>query len=113
MKNMTTTIDIGRDFSSVPAGRHDEDGEYNGERFRNEVLAPALAKYSNVEVVIDNTEGFGSSFLEEAFGGLVRVNNFTSEYLSDHLVIEAKKPSTQRYKAKIIDYIAGAKARAR
>lgn len=113
MKNMTTTIDIGRDFSSVPAGRHEEDGEYNGERFRNELLTPALREYESVEVILDNTEGFGSSFLEEAFGGLVRIDDFSSEFLSHHLVIAAKKPSTQRYKSKIMDYISKAKASAR
>ncbi|MET4572753.1 hypothetical protein ABIA68_001604 [Stenotrophomonas rhizophila] len=113
MKNMMTTIDIGRDFSAVPAGRHQEDGEYNGERFRNELLAPALRSYESVEVILDNTEGFGSSFLEEAFGGLVRIDHFSSEFLNSHLVIAARKPSTQRYKSKILDYITKATSGAR
>lgn len=102
-----TTIDIGLDFSKVPAGRHPEDGDFSGEAFRNKILKPALEKYERVEVVLDNTEGFGSSFLEEAFGGLVRLG-FTKDFLLAHLVIIANKAASQRYKKKILGYIEAA-----
>lgn len=98
------SIDIGRDFSPVPAGRHPEDGEFNGEAFRTSILEPALRKYDRVEVVLDQAEGFGSSFLEEAFGGLVRVGGFSPAYLQEHLFIVAGNRFS-RYRNKIFDYI--------
>ena len=65
-------IDIGRDFTRFPAGRYITDGNFSGEKFRDQVLLPALTKYHEVRVFLDGTMGYGSSFLEEAFGGLIR-----------------------------------------
>lgn len=36
------TIYIARDYSDTPAGRYKSDGNYSGERFREELLYPAL-----------------------------------------------------------------------
>jgi hypothetical protein len=86
------SISIAKDFSDVPAGRYLTDGDYTGEKFRDDFLVPALKKASkNCPVVVDinDVEGYSSSFLEEAFGGLVREHNFTKEYLKDNLKIEA------------------------
>ena len=105
------TIDISRDFSRVPAGRHREDGDHSGEEFRDGFLVPALKEFESVRVVLDNTEGFGSSFLEEAFGGLVRYCGFTQEYLSKHLTLVAESPGASRYPTRILDYISRAKPR--
>ena len=68
------TINVGRAFSRYPAGRYRSDGPYNGERFRDEFLLPALRSSTAEKVIIefDDARGYGSSFLEEAFGGLVR-----------------------------------------
>lgn len=66
-------IDIANDFSRFPAGRYRTDGHFSGERFRDDFLLPALASSDRVRVIFDGTFGYGSSFLEEAFGGLVRV----------------------------------------
>lgn len=68
----TRCFDVGKSYSRYPAGRFSEDGPFSGQRFREEVLLPALRQGSTIEVVLDNTAGYGSSFLEEAFGGLVR-----------------------------------------
>jgi hypothetical protein len=102
-----TTIDIARDFSPVPAGRHAVDGDYSGEHFRRLVLRPALDQYAIVEVILDNTEGFSSSFLEEAFGGLVR-DGLSSEFLVGHLHLIGNSPAGKRYKSKIQQYISAA-----
>ena len=99
------TIDIGKDFSEVPGGRHHEDGPHSGQRFREELLVPALRKYDVVEVLLDNTEGYGSSFLDEAFGGLIRDEGFTRDELSGRLVVTAIEARAQRYKRKIQDYL--------
>lgn len=70
----TKTIDVGKDFSYFPGGRFLSDGEYSGEEFRENILVPAL-KDKNIDKVIlimDTAAGYGSSFLEEAFGGIIR-----------------------------------------
>jgi hypothetical protein len=67
------TIELAKDFARYPFGRYTSDGPYSGERFRKEFLAKYLAdKNETVRVVLDGALGLGSSFLEEAFGGLVR-----------------------------------------
>lgn len=81
-------IRIADDFSRVPAGRYRNDGPRSGEAFRRDHLAPALRDADKVVVRLDGVEGYGSSFLEEAFGGLVRVEGYTGEELRRSLIIE-------------------------
>lgn len=75
-------INIRKDFSRYPAGRYLADGPYNGEKFREKFLIPALSEAINqdekVKVELDGVRGYNSSFLEEAFGGLVRSEKFAS-----------------------------------
>lgn len=101
----TVEIDIGQDFSDVPSGRFPEDGEFNGQRFRREILVPALRGGDRVLVNIDHTEGYGSSFLEEAFGGLIRWEGFSKKDLDSRLIIISEQPRTVRYKRKIEQYL--------
>ncbi len=70
--NSKSTINIAQDFSQFPAGRSRSDGPNSAERFRDQHLIPALSRFEHVTVVMDGTAGYGSSFLEEAFGGLIR-----------------------------------------
>lgn len=74
MTKQQKIINIGADFSTEPYGRYPDDGETNGTRFREEFLVPALNSDEQVTVILDKTEGYGSSFLDEAFGGLVRIH---------------------------------------
>lgn len=67
------TISIANDFTKFPAGRFKDDGPYSGELFRERFLAPALSSDEQVVIDLDGARGYGSSFLEEAFGGLVRL----------------------------------------
>ncbi len=85
-------ISIAKDFSDVPAGRYLVDGDYTGQKFREDFLVPALKKADKshpVIVDINDVEGYGSSFLEEAFGGLVREECYTKEDLKNKLKIKA------------------------
>lgn len=66
-------INIANDFSRYPAGRYESDGPYPGELFRNKLLEPAVKKGFPFTIILDGTRGYGSSFLEEAFGGLIRL----------------------------------------
>ncbi|MGL5150947.1 MAG: STAS-like domain-containing protein [Clostridium sp.] len=69
-------INIANDFSQTPGGRFINEGPYSGEEFREKVLFPkfneAVEQGSKLEVNLDGGYGFPTSFLEEAFGGLVR-----------------------------------------
>lgn len=68
----TRIINVARDFSRYPAGRYTTDGPFSGAAFRDGYLLPALRAGDEVSVELDGVRGYGSSFLEEAFGGLVR-----------------------------------------
>ncbi|MYA30641.1 MAG: DUF4325 domain-containing protein [Gammaproteobacteria bacterium] len=86
-------ISIAVDFSKYPAGRFPEDGPYNGTKFREEVLAPRLRELGEseyLEVTLDGVAGVGSSFLEEAFGGLVRSGILPKEFLEERLIVSAE-----------------------
>ena len=82
-------IDVARSFTPYPVGRTRSDGRYSGEAFREDHLVPALREGA-VAVVMDGTKGYGSSFLEEAFGGLVRHHGFEPDQLRERLVIKTE-----------------------
>ena len=105
-------ITIADNFSETPLGRYVTDGSYSGERFREEFLVPAL-KEGSLTVDIDGTEGYGSSFLEEAFGGLVRKKHFTELELKKNLHIRSNDPAFGSYERLIWKYISEEDARAR
>jgi len=94
-------ISIASEYSDTPAGRYRTDGPFSGERFRDEMLLPALRENDSVEVNLDGVVGFGSSFLEEAFGGLVRAG-----YLAADLKRRLKiRTSLATYQSRIWRYI--------
>ena len=74
---MSATLNIAREYSRSPAGRFRKDGPATGERFREDFLKPALESNEYVEVNLNDTGGYGSSFLEESFGGLIRTRYLT------------------------------------
>ena len=86
------TITIAEDFSKFPAGRFREDGKASGAAFRDDMLVVALRDDEKVAVVFDGVAGFGSSFLEEAFGGLVRVCRLNKAFLDQHLHLRTEDP---------------------
>lgn len=69
---MPKKINVAQNFSRYPAGRYKTDGPYSGEQFRDEILRPVLDSNDTATIELDGVRGYGSSFLEEAFGGLVR-----------------------------------------
>ena len=77
MTKSSHTLNVRRDFSRTPGPRYRHEGNFSGEQFREEVLLPAVRKAINekyqVVVVLDGAAGYGTSFLEESFGGLIRI----------------------------------------
>ncbi|HDZ9507501.1 TPA: STAS-like domain-containing protein [Klebsiella pneumoniae] len=78
-------IHIAEDFSDVPYGRYDTDGPDNGQRFREEHLLNAIRDYDEVHVYLDGAMGYGSSFLDEAFGGLYRTDGIDKSVIKRKL----------------------------
>ncbi|WP_417483274.1 STAS-like domain-containing protein [Maricaulis sp.] len=105
------TINIAEDFSPYPAGRDDEDGKgFHGERFRELFLIPALSdpEIHQLRVVLDGAETLGGSFLEEAFGGLIR-RGFKKRDLRNRLEIVAGDDAYEIFKRLTWKYIEKAK----
>lgn len=100
---MTATIVVAEQFSRSPAGRNFGDGPYSGERFREEFLVPAL-RHEEAMVAVDlrGALTLGSSFLDEAFGGLVRIHRFTPRELKRRLDVRA---DLDMYVAKVWSYV--------
>ncbi|WP_312392068.1 STAS-like domain-containing protein [Pseudomonas sp.] len=90
----TVTIDM-KDFSLAPFGRYTDDGLWNGEAFREKFLFEPFAdpQVDRVVVKLDSVVPgyeYGSSFLDEAFGGLVRVKGLHSADVLRKLKVETK-----------------------
>lgn len=87
----TKVINIARDFSRSPAGRYISDGPNSGEKFRKEFLIPSIRACRRLIVEMDGTRGYGSSFLEEAFGGLRRAGFARDELMSKIQIVSSDK----------------------
>lgn len=79
-------VNVARDFSKYPAGRYLEDGPASGQFFRDKFLIPALKESKSLRIELDGTRGYGSSFLEEAFGGAVR-EGFAADIVKQTFVL--------------------------
>lgn len=68
---------IAKEFSKTPGFRYkSQSPSTSGEEFRDKLLEPkyleSIEKKGKLQVVLDGTDGYLTSFLEEAFGGLQR-----------------------------------------
>ena len=100
---MKFVIDVAQDFSPQPWGRYlSDDGDRSAEAFRKKFLVPALHKGEPFLVDLSGSNRFSSSFLEEAFGGLVRTEGFSS---SDLDIMELKHSLLPSIVDEIRDYI--------
>ncbi|MBX7059950.1 MAG: STAS-like domain-containing protein [Leptospirales bacterium] len=105
---MTRTINIAVDYTDTPGARYIADGPFSGEHFRETVLVPLFENLNSTDkvvIILDGVEGFATSFLEEAFGGLAR--KITPEKVLNHLELVSAE---DRYLvAEIHNYINAAK----
>lgn len=73
---MSIIMKVAKDFTESPGTRYAKDGKFSGEEFREKLLKPkykeALKAKEKLIVNLDGGYGYPTSFLEEAFGGLVR-----------------------------------------
>jgi len=70
------TINSAQEFSDAPGSRYKKDGDFSGEEFREKFLEEHFKDQSSdekIQIILDGAEGYATSFLEEAFGGLARI----------------------------------------
>ena len=77
------------DYTLYPSGRFSTDGEGNAEDFRTKYLLPPLKDNQQILVNLDGVNGYPASFLDAAFGGLVRDEGFDSEFIQEHVELQA------------------------
>lgn len=82
---------VSKEFSETPGPRSRDEGEYSGDEFLDSLLAPrfriALERKTRLLVDLDGTEGYATSFLEAAFGGLAR--EFGSEVVLQNIELKS------------------------
>lgn len=81
------TISVAKDFTRFPSGRYKRNGNTSGEAFREQFMEPYIRDGEEIAIELDGTIGYGSSFLEEAFGGLVRALKLSAADLKTRLHI--------------------------
>ncbi|WP_298127842.1 STAS-like domain-containing protein [Brevundimonas sp.] len=91
------TLNLAKDFSPYPAGRYPEDGPYNGEYFRDDVLLPMLHENQTVRINIDGVALLPSSFWEEIWGGMIRKRRLGKAEVQQRFEVIATDPDLQRY----------------
>ncbi len=104
-------ISIANDFTRYPSGRYARSGNTSGETFRETLIIPLLEKGEGIEIDFDGTVGYGSSFLEEAFGGLIRsprLNSMSSKSIIGHLTLKSQDSSIVQ---EVIEYMQNAAVR--
>ena len=100
-------LSIAKDFSMTPGPRYEDEGNWSGERFRKDILLPKLKEAidcgGKIIINFDGTAGYGTSFLEEAFGGLIRVDNLS--YSDIYEVIKLESIEEEYLKEDIDNYM--------
>lgn len=104
------TISIAKDFSRIPGARFPQEGDFSGQEFRTKILRPKLEKaisaHEKLKVILDGTAGLGTSFLEESFGGLIRIDGFSYNDLMN--TIELVSDEDDEYIEEINEYLKAA-----
>jgi hypothetical protein len=107
------TINIGKDFSDHPIGRYRSDGDQSGEVFREDYLVPLIKKLASgekIQIILDDgVDGYGSSFLVEAFAGVVKAGYLSPQKLLQILEFTYSDEDFAFFEEKIREYISEAK----
>src|ERR1700693_1662629 len=88
-------LKVNKDFSETPGARYYTDGNFSGEDFYENYLKhafkEALDDNSKLTIDLDGTEGYATSFLDEAFIRLAKA--FGKKSVSDHIyIISTEEP---------------------
>lgn len=101
-------VNVAKQFTRLPGLRYIRLGKFSGEEFREKFLIEPLQQGKFVTVELDGVRGYGSSFLEEAFGGTVRRLNLGIEDALRRLKVET---SVDSWRLDVEEYIRTAKSK--
>lgn len=104
----TVRVNVAKQFTKLPGLRYMRLSRFSGEEFRQTFLVEPLRQGKNVIVELDGVRGYGSSFLEEAFGGAVRELDLD---ISDALQRLKVETSVESWRLDVDEYIRTAKSR--
>ncbi|MET1110188.1 MAG: STAS-like domain-containing protein [Allosphingosinicella sp.] len=90
---MMFKLSVAKHFSPDPGPRKASQGDNSGEAFRR-LLLRKLAVNDVVEVDLDGTSGFGSSWLDEVFGGLIRYEGMTKAEVQRRVPVRSSADET-------------------
>ena len=87
------TLSIATDFSDCPGAREYKDGPNSGEEFLDKILDAFFEKHrkEGIQIILDDTNGYATSFLDQAFGGLARKYG-VKEVLSSISFVSEEEP---------------------
>ena len=83
---------IATQFSRTPSARLESEGQFSGESLRKMIsplIKECITKKEKFIIDLDGTSGYGTSFLEEVFGGLVREEKISFDDLKSYLFIKS------------------------
>ena len=84
---------VAKQFSKTPGSRVRSEGKFSGQELREDYLlsfvSSSLAEKAHFIIDLDGAAGYGTSFLEEAFGGLVRINKISLKDLLKYMTIKS------------------------
>lgn len=104
----TVRVNVAKQFTKLPGLRYIRLGRFSGEQFRQTFLIEPLRQGKAVVVELDGVRGYGSSFLEEAFGGTVRELNLEIEDALQRLKVET---TVESWRLDVDEYIRTAQSR--
>ena len=109
-------LSIAKEFSPMAIGRYKTHNPLSGEVFREEHLTPMLRRAVQardfLEVDLEGMKGLSASFLEEAFGGLVRSGEWTAKEVLEVVRFVPKGTYFDPYIKNVKDFIREADAKA-
>jgi hypothetical protein len=90
-------IKVSEEFTDAPGGRYSADGPYSAEEFRTNMLDPnyreCLTKNEPLIIDLDGGYGYSATFLEESFGGMVRLGHDADKMLEIMKFISEEQPN--------------------
>ncbi|MBP9811845.1 STAS-like domain-containing protein [Candidatus Gracilibacteria bacterium] len=92
--SVNKSINISKDFTDAPGARFKTDGKFSGEEFYESILKPNFQSILDDEsngilfIDLDDTYGYGPSFLSETFGRLY--TDFGGEEIWKHLKFKSE-----------------------
>jgi hypothetical protein len=88
-------ISIKENFISTPGPRYKKEGKWSGEQLRIDLIYPnfikAIEENKKFFIDLDGTSGYGTSFLEEVFGGLIRINKLKYSEINNLLELKSEE----------------------